>query len=71
MQASRARNNNLGIVFGPAQAVVARTVARAELLRRLGSSKEAAISYQRALTLVGNDSERRFLERRLREVLET
>jgi predicted RNA polymerase sigma factor len=28
----------------------------------------AAKSYRRALQLVGNDSERRFLERRLREV---
>jgi RNA polymerase sigma-70 factor, ECF subfamily len=42
--------------------------ARADLLRRLGSSVEAAQAYTRALTLVGNDSERRFLERRLRQV---
>ncbi len=42
--------------------------ARADLLRRLGSSVEAAKSYERALALVTNDSERRFLERRLREV---
>ena len=42
--------------------------ARADLLRRLGSSAEAAESYKRALALVTNDSERRFLERRLREV---
>jgi len=42
--------------------------ARADLLRRLGSSKEAAKSYSRALALVTNDSERRFLERRLREL---
>jgi len=42
--------------------------ARADLLRRIGSSEEAAKSYQRALNLVTNDSERRFLERRLREV---
>jgi RNA polymerase sigma-70 factor, ECF subfamily len=42
--------------------------ARADLLRRLGSSQEAAKSYARALTLVTNDAERRFLERRLREV---
>jgi RNA polymerase sigma-70 factor (ECF subfamily) len=41
---------------------------RADLLRRIGSSAEAAKSYQRALALVTNDSERRFLERRLREV---
>jgi RNA polymerase sigma-70 factor (ECF subfamily) len=42
--------------------------ARADLLRRLGSSVEAAKSYRRALALVTNDSERRFLERRLREM---
>ncbi len=42
--------------------------ARADLLRRLGSLPEAARSYRRALELVGNDRERRFLERRLREV---
>jgi RNA polymerase sigma-70 factor, ECF subfamily len=42
--------------------------ARADLLRRLGSSADAAKSYERALALVTNDSERRFLERRLREV---
>lgn len=42
--------------------------ARADLLRRLGDSAEAAKSYKRALELAGNDSERRFLERRLREV---
>jgi RNA polymerase sigma-70 factor, ECF subfamily len=39
------------------------------LLRRLGSSREAAKSYTRALALVTNDSERRFLESRLRECL--
>jgi RNA polymerase sigma-70 factor (ECF subfamily) len=42
--------------------------ARADLLRRLGSKQQAADSYKRALTLVTNDSERRFLERRLSEV---
>jgi RNA polymerase sigma-70 factor (ECF subfamily) len=42
--------------------------ARADLLRRIGSSAEAAKSYARALALATNDSERRFLERRLREV---
>jgi RNA polymerase sigma-70 factor (ECF subfamily) len=42
--------------------------ARADLLRRIGSSAEAAKSYTRALELVTNDSERRFLERRLQEV---
>jgi RNA polymerase sigma-70 factor (ECF subfamily) len=42
--------------------------ARADLLRRIGSFAEAARSYARALELVANHSERRFLERRLREV---
>jgi RNA polymerase sigma-70 factor (ECF subfamily) len=42
--------------------------ARADMLRRMGSADEAAKSYERALALVTNDSERRFLERRLREV---
>jgi RNA polymerase sigma-70 factor (ECF subfamily) len=40
-------------------------VARGELLRRVGRSDEAAAAFRRALELVGNDSERRFLERRL------
>ena len=42
--------------------------ARADLLRRVGSSEEAAQSYARALALATNDSERRFLKRRLHEV---
>jgi RNA polymerase sigma-70 factor (ECF subfamily) len=42
--------------------------ARADLLRRAGVSAEAAKSYKRALALVTNESERRYLERRLREV---
>jgi RNA polymerase sigma-70 factor (ECF subfamily) len=42
--------------------------ARAELLRRLGLAEEAAKSYERALSLVTNDAERRFLKRRLREI---
>ncbi len=42
--------------------------ARADLLRRVGAKEAAAQSYARALALVTNDSERRFLERRLREV---
>ena len=45
--------------------------ARADLLRRLGAPAEAAASYARALELVTNDAERRFLERRLREVQAT
>ena len=42
--------------------------ARADMLRRLGASAEAALSYGRALELVTNAPERRFLERRLRDV---
>ena len=45
--------------------------ARAELLRRKGSREDAAKSYSRALDLVTNDSERRYLQRRLREVQAT
>jgi len=42
--------------------------ARADLLHRIGQFDEAAKHYVRALALVTNDSERRFLERRLHEV---
>lgn len=42
--------------------------AKADLLRRAGDSKEAEKSYKRALELVTNESERRYLERRLREI---
>jgi RNA polymerase sigma-70 factor (ECF subfamily) len=42
--------------------------ARANLLRSLGRRKEAAEAYRRALALVTNEPERRFLERRLAEV---
>ncbi len=42
--------------------------AKAELLRRLGRHAEAAESYGRALALVGNEAERRHLEKRLREI---
>jgi RNA polymerase sigma-70 factor (ECF subfamily) len=41
---------------------------RADLLRRLGKTADAAASYERALALVSNKSERRFLEQRLREM---
>jgi RNA polymerase sigma-70 factor (ECF subfamily) len=43
---------------------------RADLLRRAGRRAEAAASYRRAIALTANDGERRFLERRLREVSE-
>jgi RNA polymerase sigma-70 factor (ECF subfamily) len=41
---------------------------RAALLRRLGRREESAAAYRRALELAQNDSERRFLSRRLAEV---
>jgi RNA polymerase sigma-70 factor (ECF subfamily) len=42
--------------------------ARADLLRRSGSREDAAKSYAKALALATNESERRFLQRRLLEV---
>ncbi len=42
--------------------------ARADLCRRLGRTAEARASYARALGLARQDPERRFLERRLREL---
>jgi RNA polymerase sigma-70 factor, ECF subfamily len=39
--------------------------ARAELCRRLGRTREARASYQRALALTRQEPERRFIERRL------
>jgi RNA polymerase sigma-70 factor (ECF subfamily) len=42
--------------------------ARADLCRRLGRLDEARISYQRALALARQEPERRFLERRLRQL---
>lgn len=42
--------------------------ARADLLRRLGQLDDARGAYQRALALTEQEPERRFLERRLREL---
>jgi RNA polymerase sigma-70 factor (ECF subfamily) len=42
--------------------------ARADLCRRLGRVEEARASYAHALTLARQDPERRFLERRLKEL---
>jgi RNA polymerase sigma-70 factor, ECF subfamily len=42
--------------------------ARADLCRRLGRNAEARASYERALALAAQEPERRFLERRLREL---
>jgi RNA polymerase sigma-70 factor (ECF subfamily) len=42
--------------------------ARADLCRRLGRTHEARAAYERALTFARQEPERRFLERRLREL---
>jgi RNA polymerase sigma-70 factor (ECF subfamily) len=42
--------------------------ARADLCRRLGRNSDAIAAYERALELVAQGPERRFLERRLREL---
>ena len=44
--------------------------ARADLCRRLGRVADARAAYQRALELVRQEPERRFLERRLRELVD-
>jgi RNA polymerase sigma-70 factor (ECF subfamily) len=41
---------------------------KADILRRLGRQDEAAAEYERALALVTQDAERRYIERRLREM---
>jgi RNA polymerase sigma-70 factor (ECF subfamily) len=41
---------------------------RADLLRRLGRTEEARAAYECALELAGNETERRFLERRIEEL---
>jgi hypothetical protein len=42
--------------------------AKADVLRRLGRRAEAAVAYDQALRLVAQGAERRYLERRLREM---
>ena len=42
--------------------------ARGDMLRRLGRHDEAAVAYRRALELSRLEPERRFFERRLREL---
>ncbi len=42
--------------------------ARADLYRRMGRARQAVDSYQAALSLVRQDAERRFLERRITEL---
>ena len=53
---------------GALQAYHLLPAAKADILRRLGRRDEAAAAYERALLLVTHDAERRYLERRLREV---
>lgn len=43
--------------------------ARAELLRKLGHTPQAIAAYEEALNLVGNDSERAYLDHRLHELI--
>jgi len=43
-------------------------LARADMYRQLGRNHEAQASYKRALSLLRQEPERRFLERRLGEV---
>ncbi len=43
--------------------------ARADLCRRLGRTAEAQVSYEKALSLTQQEPERRFLKRRLGELL--
>ena len=45
--------------------------ARADLCRRLGRNADARHSYERALALTKQEPERRFIEKRLRELSET
>jgi predicted RNA polymerase sigma factor len=42
--------------------------AKADILRRIGRPAEAAAAYEQALRLVTQDAERRYLQRRLRDV---
>jgi RNA polymerase sigma-70 factor (ECF subfamily) len=42
--------------------------ARADLCRRLGRTAEARVAYERALSLTRQEPERRFIQRRLREL---
>jgi len=42
--------------------------ARGELLRRLGRTEDARVAYERALALSQQEPERRFLERRFRQI---
>jgi RNA polymerase sigma-70 factor, ECF subfamily len=44
--------------------------ARADLCRRLGRTADARVAYQRALALTRQEPERRFLERRLDELVD-
>jgi RNA polymerase sigma-70 factor (ECF subfamily) len=50
---------------GPLRGYHLLPAARADLLRRLGRTAEAAAAYRAAIELVGNDRERAFLRRRL------
>ena len=45
--------------------------AQADLLRRAGRIEDAAAAYRKAIDFTGNDSERRFLQRRLDSLPDT
>jgi RNA polymerase sigma-70 factor (ECF subfamily) len=62
---ARLDSENLAAALGAYQPYHA---TRADLLRRAGRNAEAAAAYHRALELTTNAVERRYLERRLREV---
>jgi len=53
---------------GPLRGYHLLPAARADLLRKLGRTTEAATSYQAALELAANERERAYLRRRLAEL---
>jgi RNA polymerase sigma-70 factor (ECF subfamily) len=56
------------LLSGPLAAYHLAHAARADLCRRLGRTAQARDSYRQALGLARQEPERRFLERRLREL---
>jgi RNA polymerase sigma-70 factor (ECF subfamily) len=59
--------DSLGI-SGPLAEYYLLHAARADLLRRSNRRDAAAEAYRRALALVSNETEKRFLQRRLQEI---
>jgi RNA polymerase sigma-70 factor (ECF subfamily) len=56
------------LAAGPLAGYYLLPATRADFLRRLGRSAEAADQYREAVVLANTDAERRYLERRLEEV---